>query len=83
MLSGKEYRNAREAAFQRAGFRCEYTWWNPDTKNFYDCYETEKLEAHHYRYPKTRPLSPDDLLIVCHRHHEMMESQKMHKTRMF
>lgn len=86
MLSGKEYKAARKEAFARAEGRCELTRW--DAEGFDGewntrCGETENLHAHHLRYPKTRPLASTDLLIVCKRHHEMLEAAKMHKTRMF
>lgn len=37
------------------------------------CGETEKLEAHHLRYPKTRALTSDDLEIRCTYHHHLTE----------
>lgn len=86
MLSGKEYKAARAAAFKRADYQCErelddclewcYGWR-------FRCEENEDLHAHHLRYPKTRPLRASDLKILCRFHHEQVESQKMHKSRMW
>jgi hypothetical protein len=81
MLASKEYRAAKAEAMERAGGRCEHTWFDYNTRNL--CWATEDLQAHHLRYPKTRPLASTDLLIACKRHHEMLEAAKMHKTRMF
>lgn len=93
MLSGKEYRAARAEAMERAGNRCEMSVpLLADIGNnvarhvelgMRRCPETERLHAHHRHYPKTRTLEASDLLIVCKPHHEYLESQKMHKTRMF
>src|SRR4051812_7698313 len=65
MLSGKEYKAARAAAFERAGDRCEFgKQLNPALpETVYGwglfwaerCPETEHLHAHHKSYPKTRP----------------------------
>lgn len=37
------------------------------------CGETEHLEAHHLCYPKSRPLTSDDLEIRCRVHHHLTE----------
>lgn len=79
MLAGKEYREARRLAMLRAGNMCEFGI----TEGRWQCFEGEDLHAHHLHYPKSRPLEARDLLIVCKRHHEFLESQKMHKQRMF
>lgn len=78
LLSGKEYRRARDGALIRAEGQCEFFMGG-----FQRCSETYRLHAHHLRYPKTRPLAPSDLTMVCRWHHEYLESQKMHKQRMF
>lgn len=43
------------------------------------CEMTENLEAHHLRYPKSRPLAVTDLVILCNWHHRLAESLKPHK----
>lgn len=89
MLSGKEYKAARAEAMERAGNQCEFGGavmrLYPSIKRIplWRCEEVENLHAHHLRYPKTRPVEARDLKIVCRVHHEYLESQKMHKTRMF
>lgn len=47
------------------------------------CEMTTDLEAHHLRYPKSRPVAVRDLVILCNWHHRQAESLKPHKSRMF
>jgi hypothetical protein len=65
-----EYKAARKEAIKRAGRQCEYVHVD---MLYYRCEETEKLEAHHLRYPKNRALTSDDLEIRCRVHHHLTE----------
>lgn len=47
------------------------------------CEMTTELQAHHLRYPKSRPVAVTDLVILCNWHHRQAESLKLGKTRMF
>lgn len=69
-----EYKAARKEAMERAGNRCEYA------VIFLRCGEMERLEAHHVHYPKSRPLEASDLVILCRRHHHLLEVRD-HPTR--
>jgi hypothetical protein len=90
ILSGKEYKSARAEALVRAGNRCEWNAADPfglGSKTDRDparnctprCEMTTDLDAHHLRYPKSRPIAATDLVILCNWHHRAAESQKMHK----
>lgn len=75
-LASAEYKHARKEAMWRAKARCE--WREPTTQatevfRTPRCTEVDGLEAHHLRYPKTRPLEARDLLILCRRHHAVVE----------
>jgi len=89
MLAGKEYQVARDEAFVRAGHQCEammqiaHPLKPSKSLGLARCGVVDPLQAHHLRYPKSRPVEARDLLIVCKEHHEYLESQKMHKQRMF
>lgn len=90
LLSGKEYRAARAEALVRAGNRCEYAghgfmrWLEGESIPIsHRCSETDALHAHHIRYYHSRLITATDLQILCRPHHELAESRKMHKTRMF
>lgn len=66
-----EQQAVRTEAFERAGNRCEHVVTVGEWEH--RCRETEKLEAHHLRYPKTRPLRASDLRVLCRKHHELEE----------
>lgn len=68
-------RAVRAEAFARAGHRCEYLVpsFVPERFGPTRCPETARLEAHHLRYPRTRPLRASDLMVVCRVHHRALE----------
>ena len=89
MLRSKEYLAAKAEAMERAGNRCEWndvdthTGFSPRRDAFRNvtprCEMTTELDAHHLRYPKSRPIAVTDLVILCNWHHRQAESQKPHK----
>lgn len=59
---------------RRAGGRCEYT------DGVQRCEMTEGLEHHHKRYTKVRAHElPADMLVLCKRHHDLIESTFAHR----
>jgi hypothetical protein len=82
-LASAEYKHARKEAMWRAQDRCEYREPTKDVSKVFTmprCTETNDLEAHHLRYPKSRPLEARDLLILCTKHHAWIEmTQHSHR----
>lgn len=83
-LASAEYKHARKEAMWRARGRCEYREGVPSGYDIFKaprCTEIERLECHHLRYPKTRPLTATDLLILCKYHHAWIEHRDhAHRT---
>jgi hypothetical protein len=73
-----EYKAARKEAMERAGNQCEWRFEDHPYLGvavmYGRCESTEALEAHHLRYPKSRPLRSSDLEILCRCHHQLTEA---------
>lgn len=91
-MRSPEYLSARAGAMERSGGRCEFIIWNiPKFEAGRDgvvreygryterCEETERLQFHEIRYPKTRFVTRDDGEMLCPPHHRLKESRKLHK----
>ena len=76
-----------KAAMERAGGRCEWIAKRAERRDYGAvlpigdrCPETEGLEAHHRTYRRFTKELPEDFLILCERHHALIESTQ-HSSR--
>lgn len=75
-LQSDEWKRIRAEALERAGHRCEFRFGRDDC-----CGETEGLQVHHKRYGTFGFERPDDLQVLCRRHHRFMDIQRQHAAR--
>lgn len=68
-LQTDHWKQTRQAALERAGHRCQL------------CATTEHLQVHHNSYANLGNEKPEDLVVLCRKHHELFhDAQKKDKS---
>lgn len=91
-LDSEEWTKRRAEALARAGHRCEKKWtvhrvvkeWtDAEGRSFVDteeqvecCSETTSLEVHHRSYDRLGHEEPQDLMVLCQRHHGIADRNR-------
>jgi hypothetical protein len=63
----------RVQALDAAGWRCEYRNWQRTGRR---CKATEHLDVHHLTYERLGDEQPEDLIVLCRRHHTYVHRER-------
>jgi hypothetical protein len=64
-INSAAWRKTRRGALDRAGHRCER------------CGGTNRLQVHHLTYARFGHEAPEDLLVLCDRHHRQAHRRRL------
>lgn len=71
-MKSKAWRDVRNAAFRRAGFKCQQCGLS---------HIEARLECHHITYERFKKERPEDLIVLCPRCHAIADEKRRNKAK--